>query len=339
MKRSHILSALAALGLVATVNVAALPRAQAAPSRDSKTYRMIMNWFPEPEEGGFYNALREGLYQKAGINITMNEFGYSIVTEPYLIAGKADFAMGNADEILQYNAKGAKLVAVVGSFQTNPQGIIWHAEDTTIHGLADLSNHTLVYVFGAGYEPYLVLKYHYKNFNTHNSDFTSRYFALHKDAVNQCYVTSEPYLWSQQGLKIKYALIASSGYNPYAGLMFTTLDMVKNHPDVVRAFVKASVQGWYDFMKDPGPTLKYMLTAPGAKNYPQKPDQQQFSYDQMKKLGLIMGGDASTHGIGYFSLTRWKTLQQQMVSVGQKVGGVDVTKAFTDQFLPKTPGM
>jgi NitT/TauT family transport system substrate-binding protein len=59
-----------------------------------------------------------------------------------------------------------------------------------------------------------------------------------------------------------------------------------------------------------------------------------FSYNQVKKLGLIAGGDAKMHGIGYFNLARWQTLQKQMVSVGQKVGGVDLTKAFTNQFLP-----
>lgn len=333
MKRTHLLSLVTALGVAASVNTAVLP-AHATHSTDSTMYRMVMNWFPEPEEGGFYDALREGLYRKAGISITLEPFGFSIVPDQYVVAGKADFGMNQADDVLQYRAKGAKLVAIMSTFQTNPQGILWHAEDTTIHSLADLSNHTLVYVFGAGYEPYLVLKYHYTNLKTHNTDFSSRYFTLHKDAVNQCYVTSEPYLWGKQGLKLKYTLIASSGYNPYANLMFTTEDMIKNHPDVVRAFVKASVQGWYNYMKDPAPTNAYMLTVSGAKDYPQKPDEQMFSYNQMKRLGLITGGDAAMHGIGYFNLARWKTLQQQMVSVGQKVGGVDVTKAFTNQFLP-----
>jgi NitT/TauT family transport system substrate-binding protein len=336
MKRSRLVSSIASLALIAFVNGGVLPGAHAAHQRDSASYAMIMNWFPEPEEGGMFDALREGLYQKAGINVTMAPFGYSVVSEQYVVAGKAAFGMGQADEILQYRAKGAKLVAIMSSFQTNPQGIIWHAEDKTVHSLADLSNHTLVYSFGVGYEPYLVLKYHYKNFKTHANDFTSRYFALHSDAVNQCYVTSEPYLWAKQGLKIKYTLIASSGYNPYANLMFTTEDMIQKHPDVVRAFVKASVQGWDNYMKDPAPTNAYMLTVPGAKDYPETPANQMFSYNQMKRLGLVAGGDAATHGIGYFSLARWQTLQKQMVSVGQKVGSVDVTKAFTNQYLPKS---
>jgi len=331
MKARHILSILAASAVIAGTTGAATARQAVAAG---PSYNLIMNWFPEPEEGGFYNAQRLGLYQKAGINTTINEFGFSIVSEVYVLQGKAVFGMGNADEILQYNARGAKLVAIMSAFQTNPQGILWHAEHKTVHGLADFSNHTLIYSFGAGYEPYLVLKYKYKNFHTKNNDYTSRAFAANPSAVNQCYVTSEPYLWLKQGIKTKYALIADSGYNPYGDLIFTTQAMVKNHQDLVRAFVKASIQGWKSYLKDGTAANIYLRTAIGAKNYPMKPDEQNFSYAQLKRLRLIDGGDAVKHGIGWFSLDRWKTLQQQMVSVGQKVGKVDLSQAYTNQFLP-----
>jgi NitT/TauT family transport system substrate-binding protein len=331
MKRHQLLSVLAAATLLAGANSAILPRANAA---SGPAYNMIMNWFPEPEEGGYYNAQRQGLYAKAGVNTTIEEFGFSTVSFQYVLSGKATFGMANADEVIQERARGAPVVAIMNTFQTNPQGILWHAEDTTVHGLADFSNHTLIYSFGAGFEPYLVQKYHYKNFKTKSYDFTSRKFALDPHAVNQCYVTSEPYTWSKQGLKVKYTLIADSGYSPYGDVIFTTEDMVKKHPDAVRAFVKASVQGWNDYLKNPGPTNGYLESTPGAKNYPLKPDEINFSFTQVKRLGLVAGGDARTHGIGYFSLARWKTLQQQMVATGQKVAGVNVTQAFTNQFLP-----
>ena len=76
-------------------------------------------------------------------------------------------------------------------------------------------------------------KYHYANFKTGEYDFTSRGFALDPKAVNQCYVTSEPYVWAQQGIKVKYALIASTGYDPYGDVIFTTRDMIAKHPDRV----------------------------------------------------------------------------------------------------------
>jgi NitT/TauT family transport system substrate-binding protein len=330
MKRYRIAPLLvAATWLMVSVGQA-LPHAHA----DSASYNVSMNWFPEPEEGGFYYADHMGLYKKYGINTTIRIYGFSVNGFTDVLSGKIAFAMGNADEVLQYRSRGAPLVAIMNTFQVNPQGFLWHAEDKSIHSLADFSNHTIIYAFGVGYFAYLQKHYHWTNIKTRNYDFTSRAFALDPKAVNQCYVTSEPYVWGKQGLKVKYDLIASSGYDPYGDLIVTTESMVKNHPDLVRAFVKASVEGWYSYLKDPSATNTYMLTAPGAKNYPLKPDEMAFDFNQVKRLKLVNGGDAATHGIGYFSLARWKTLQQQMVSTGQKVGKVDVTQAFTNQFLP-----
>jgi NitT/TauT family transport system substrate-binding protein len=244
--------------------------------------------------------------------------------------------MSNSDQVLEYNARGANFVAVMNTFQTSPIGILWHANDATVHTLADLSNHTLIYTFGATYEKYLIGRYHYANFKTRNDDFTSRAFAADPTAVQQCFVTSEPYLFTKQGLKVKYALIYDTGFRPYGSVIFTTRQFATAHPDVVRKFVAASVRGWYSYLKDPSATNAYLLTAPGAKNYFETPEEQTFSFTQMKRLHLVDGGDAAAHGIGWFNVDRWKTLRAQMSSVGIKVGGVDVNQAFTDQFLPAT---
>ncbi len=337
MKFRRLLSVLGVAALLVGVRGALpAPTHAAGPS-----YNLLMNWFPEPEEGGYYTAQRLGLYQKAGINSSINEFSYSIhSTIPLVIAGKAAFGMANADEVLQYQARGANVVAIMTTFQINPVGILWHAEDASIKTLADLGNHKLIYRFGAAFEPYLTQKYHYANFTTGEYDFTSRGFALDPNAVNQCYVTSEPYAWGQQGIRVKYALIASTGYDPYGDVIFTTRDMIAKHPDVVRAYVKASVEGWNDYLSNSAQaaaTNKDLLTEPGSKVYVLTPNQINFSYSQVLRLKLVNSGDALTHGIGYLSQARWKTLQQQMVSTAQKVGGVDISKLYTDQFLPASP--
>jgi NitT/TauT family transport system substrate-binding protein len=246
------------------------------------------------------------------------------------------FGMGDADELLQYNERGAHLVAIMNTFQTNPLGVLWHAGDTTIHGVADLSNHTLIYSFGVPYETYLVAKYHYKNFSTKANDFSSRAFAVDPRAVQQCYVTSEPYLYEQQGLKVKYALVSESGFNPYADLIYTTQAFAQSHPQVVRAFVQASIQGWSAYLKNPEPTLTYLRSAPGVKSYPETPAEQQFSFNQMQRYGLVAGGDAKAHGIGWFNPQRWTTLQQQMDGVGLNVRNVNLSASYTNAFLPST---
>jgi NitT/TauT family transport system substrate-binding protein len=331
MKKQKLVSvAVATLALVGAIG-GLPPRAvhAAAPA-----YNLMMNWFPEPEEGGFYEAQRLNLYAKAGITSTVIPFRRVVTVEQFVLSGQATFGMGDADELLQYNQRGANLVAILGTFQTNPLGILWHAEDTTIHGVADLSNHTFIYSFGVPFEKYLVSRYHYTNFSTKANDFSSRGFASDPKAVQQCYVTSEPYLYEQQGLKVKYALVSESGFNPYADLIYTTRAFATSHPDVVRAFVKATIEGWNSYLKNPGPTFTYLRSAPGVKSYPETPAEQQFSFNQMKRYGLVTGGDAKTHGIGWFNSARWTTLQKQMDGAGLDVGKVNLNASYSNAYLP-----
>ena len=298
------------------------------------SYNLMMNWFPEPEEGGFYEAQRLNLYQKAGLTSSVELFGFIVTTEQYVLSGRAAFGMGSADELLQYNARGAHLVAVMATFQKNPIGILWHAEDKTVRGPADLSHHTLIYSFGVPYEKYLVARYHYTDFSTKNNDFSSRAFAADPLAVHQCYVTSEPYLYTKQGLKVKYAFIADTGYNPYGNVIYTTQQFAAAHPEVVRAFVTASVKGWHAYLQHPEATNTFMRSAPGARNYPETPEEQRFSFSQMSRFHLVDGGDAARHGLGSFTLDRWRTLQRQMDGSGFSVGKVNPAESFTNRFLP-----
>jgi NitT/TauT family transport system substrate-binding protein len=138
---------------------------------------------------------------------------------------------------------------------------------------------------------------------------------------------------------VKYALIASTGYDPYGDVIFTTREMIAKHPEVVRAYIKASIEGWNDYLTNTAQaaaTNKDIQSEPGSKVYVLTTNQINFSYSQVLKLKLVNSGDALTHGIGYLSQARWKTLQQQMVGTGQKVGGVDVSMIYSDQFLPSS---
>ena len=337
MNKNRLLSVLTALTVIGSASGAVRPHISHAAS----SYDLIMNWFPEPEEGGFYTAQRLGLYQKYGITSKVADFGYSVKPFTYVLSGRAAFGMANSDEVIEERAQGAPVVAIMATQQTDVQGLLWHAEDKSIKTIADLSNHDIIYSFGAGYWPYLVQKYKYTNIKTKNYQFTPQAFYADPKAVNQCYVTSEPYTWGHNGTKIKFLLIASSGYNPYGDVIFTTESMIKNHPDAVKAFVKASIEGWATYLKNPAATNAYMQTVPGHQSWPMKPDEQQYSYKQLMKLHIIDGGDAKTHGLGYLSLQRWQTLKQQLISVGTKpnVSGVDVSKAFTNQFLPPMNAM
>ncbi len=327
--------------LVPLVSHGASARAAALPSATQ-----LMNWFPEPEHGGFYTAQAENLYQKYGANIKISPFSYAykgLDAVKEVALGKLTFAMTNADDLYSARALGLPVVAVFATMQNDLQCFMWHANDMTIpvnskDPLAHLSNHTVIYSFGATFWSYMSAKYHYTNVKTLNYDFTLRNFAAMPNAVNQGYISEEPYTaeHNKPAIPVHAALIATTGYNPYYQVIVTSESEIKNHPDVVRAYVAATVAGWNMYYSSKAETEKinaYMRNDPTAKSFPLTPAAMDYAVKASQPI--VTGGDAKTHGIGYMSLARWTTLKQQLVSVGLKVGKVDPSAAFTDQFLPK----
>lgn len=330
-RRSHVFSG-SLIGMLllgsAVMPIQAQSRMAAAPVRVTQ----MMNFFPQPEEGGHYAAVYLGIYKKYGLDAPIVPFPTTAINAiPYVAAGKVDFGMAEADEVLQARRQGVPIVVIMAEYQITEVGLMWHAEDTGIKSFADLSNHTVIYSFGVTYWKYLKQKYHYKNVKEVNYDFTLRLFLANKRAVNQVSVTSEPYLAMQAGAKVKWATLAVSGFNPYGDVVFTTEQMIRQHPDVVRAYVKATIAGWQAYFKDPVPTNKYMQTAGGSKNYPLSLAAMKFDVDQSRPL--ILGGDAAKGGIGTMTMARWVTLKRQLESVGVKLDKFDLTKVFTTAFL------
>lgn len=292
----------------------------------------MMNFFPQPELGGQYAGIEFGTYKKYNLNVTMATFNPKASNCEALVAtGRINFCLDDADGLLNARQQGIPAVAVMDIFQTNPLGWMWHAENKTMRTVADLSGNHLIYVFGSAYFDYLKNKYYYTNVKTQNYDFTLRAFLRDPKAVNQCYISSEPYTAREQGAKVKWGLVAASGYNPYSQLLITSEAMVTNHPDIVRAFVRGSVDGWKAYFQQPEKVFSYLRAAPGASNYPLTRAAMRFGFSQIKPL--VAGGEAARKGIGYIDPTRMALLKAQMTSVGIKLDKVDVSQAFTDRFL------
>lgn len=308
------------------------------------TATQLMNWFPESEHGGFYAAQVLKLYQKHGVDVKMEPFSYAyqgLDAAKEVALGKLTFAMVNADDVYSARAHGLPVVAVFATMQDDLQCFMWHADDKTIPAsdpFAHFSNHTVIYGFGSTFWDYLMAKYHYSNVKTVNYDYTLRDFATIPNSINQGYISEEPYTaeHSKPPIHVKAALIATTGYNPYYQVIVTSENEIKTHPDVVRAYVAATVEGWKTYLSSHAMIEKInadMRHDPTAKSFPLTP--QAMDYATKAITPIVMGGEAKTHGIGYMDPARWTQLKKQLVGVGVKVGSVDPMSAFTDQFLPK----
>nr|WP_237171597.1 ABC transporter substrate-binding protein [Paenibacillus sp. IHB B 3084] len=242
-------------------------------------------------------------------------------------SGKAQFGLTTADQLLVAREQGIPLVAVATIFQKSPQGLMVHANQN-ISSLADLNNRAVYVGAGSVFWDYVKSKYQLDNVKEMAYTGSLAPFIPDETAAIQGYVTSEPYEMKQQNVDVKFLLLADAGYNPYSNVLFTTEQYIQDHPDLVRAYVEASMKGW-DYYKTNYDSVNDVILK-------ENPDftKEKLNYAAEALIPFVYEGDAAEHGVGYMKEERWAELGQQLMKIGALKKEPDVSKVFTDKFLP-----
>jgi NitT/TauT family transport system substrate-binding protein len=320
-------------GFAALLAVTALPASRAFAADTKITF--VTDWKAEAEHGGFYEAVALGLYKKAGLDVTIRQGGPSIDNMQLLAAGAVDFALGsNSFGPLSLTQAGAHAVAVMAVSQKDPQCLMTHPR-SDIKSLGDIRGKPVMIAASAANNFFLWLKakYGFTDSQIRPYTFNMAPFLVNKDAIQQGYISSEPYLVESQGhFKPQVYLFADAGYPSYASLVMVSQKMIDQHPDVVQKFVDASIEGWYDFLHgNPAPADALIET--------DDPDESDgviaYAIATMKKEGMIEGGDAAKLGIGAMTDARWTDFFDVMSKEGVYPAALDYKAAYTLRFVNK----
>jgi NitT/TauT family transport system substrate-binding protein len=272
--------------------------------------KLALNWVPEPEFGGFYAARDGGAYKKAGIDVEIQGGGAGVPVVQMVAAGQVDFGVAGADEVLTARARGADVIPIFAVYQTSPQGIMAHAARGA-KGIPDvLGSGTLAVELGAPYAAFLKKKYGFDRAKIVPYDGGVARFVADKDFAQQCFVTSEPIAAKQKGSDPQVFLVADEGFNPYVAVVITRRALFKEQPDRVRAFARATQEGWRAYLDDPAPANAAM----GKLNPSMSAET--FAAAAAAQRPLIETDETKKRGLGTMTRARWGTLAQQLVELG-----------------------
>ena len=298
----------------------------AAGAADKVTF--LTSWFAQAEHGGFYQAKATGLYDKAGLDVTIKMGGPQVNGMQLLLGGETDVMIGYDLQVLKALEQGLPVITVATSFQFDLQGMMTHPD---VNSLADLKDKTILVATSgrSTWWPWVKAKYKYTEEQTRPYTFNLQPFFVDKNTVQQAYPSSEPFAAKQAGIPVKFFLFAENGYPPYGTTMVSTRAFVDKHPDAVAHFVKASLEGWRDYLQNPAPGNALIK----ADNPKMSDDQIAFAVEQMKALKIVEGGDAAKLGIGIMTEARWKATYDFAVATGLLKPEVDWHAAYTDRFV------
>ena len=274
-------------------------------------FRLALNWKPEPEFGGFYEAQLRGIYQKEGIDLEILPGGVGTPVIQMIEAGKVELGISNSDEVILGRSQGANAVSIYAVYQTSPMALLTHSE----RGFKELKDvfenpGTIAAERGLPYIRFCEKKYGLKKVKLVPFLGGITQFLSDKNLTQQGFVTAEPILARKQGAKPKTFLIADSGYNPYLTVVIVRIDFAEKNQEILKKFVKATQEGWRLYLKDPSVSNKHMATLNPTM------DLDTFKEGAKEQIPLIETAETKKHGLGFQSAERWKQLADQLLDLG-----------------------
>lgn len=336
LNRRMVLRAAAgmALGGPLLVPLARPPRAQALDRVSFQT-----DWRAQAEHGGYYQAIAAGLYRKVGIECDLRQGGPSLNIGQLLLTGRVDMIMSSSFEAFTFVRERAPFQTIAAIFQKDPQVLIGHP-GSGLDGFDKLKGRTLLIGNGGRvtYWPYLRKKYGLRDEQLRPYTFNMAPFLADKNAVQQGFLSSEPYSIAQAlGQPPEVLLIADAGFSAYQTTIAISAKMAAEKKDLVQRFVEATLEGWAQYLRG-GPATD----AANALIKQHNPDQTDarivYAIKVLNERGIVFSGDALNGGIGAMSRARWKDFYDSMVDVDVLPKGLDVDRAYTLEFVNKGIG-
>ena len=249
-----------------------------------------------------------GLYEKAGLDVTLKPAspGLSVVNE--VTRGQADFGVGTSD-LIYYRAQGKPVVVLGVIFQHSPQALISRYQSTPAT-LQDISTQTLMLEPNAA-DLWALFRdegLNIETLNTKKHAFSVQPFIDDQIHSMSIYTTDEPFLLNQQGIQYQIFHPRSRGIDFYGDNFFTTDTLINDQPELVKAFRDATLKGWDYALQHVEQTINVIQTHYNAQH---SREHLRFEAQEMSKLirpDLVE--------IGYMNTGRWQHIADTFLRSG-----------------------
>ncbi|HEY4163465.1 MAG TPA: ABC transporter substrate-binding protein, partial [Dongiaceae bacterium] len=259
------------LGLTAAAAIVGFAASPAARADDD--VRLRLNWMFYGSHAGFAYGKDKGYYKDAGINLDIRSGNGSGSAHRLVANGDSTFAYGSCASMVTLAAQGAPLISVAVIDAMGTDAILVRPE-TGVKTIADLKGKSLLTTANAGVNTFFPLAL--KNAGLSASDvkitnvpegaLVSSYLQGAGDSVGILGgIDDKPAEIEANGGKPPVAFPYSDyGVNQVGYCISATKDTVKNHPDLVKRFVAATIKSYKETEANPQAAIDSMADIVGG---------------------------------------------------------------------------
>jgi len=325
------------LAAVSILGLAACSKPDSAPAATSDGPKLTkitvqLDWFPEPQHGGLFQAQAKGWFREAGLDVTLVPGGPNALVNQRVGTGQAQIGQGESITTLLDVHKGLPLVQVAAVFQNDPSVFLLHAENP-VQDFKDLAGSKIMARPGWIFLDFLRQKYDV-DFTIIPFNFSISNFIADKNFIQQGYYIAEPFFITQGGAAApRYLYAWDAGYDSY-GALIANKEWAAQNPGVLRAFLAAYIRGLRDYIGgDPTPAHEAMKLA----NDKNTDAFLAFSRQMIIDEKLVVGRDATdSTRIGHLDPARYAAQLKILEDLKlMPVGALQVSDVMSTEYLPE----
>jgi ABC-type nitrate/sulfonate/bicarbonate transport system substrate-binding protein len=210
-------------------------------------------WVNDAEFIGYFVAMDNGLYDKAGLHMDYRSGGPDIIAEGTILARQADLALAPIETTASLIVnEGAPLRIIGTQYQRSPLGVVSLA-DSGINTPADLIGKTLAVPSANVLTTQAMLRLNQIDpTKVKMVPYAYDPDILIKKQVQATidFITNIPYVLEQRGVQSHHFLLWEHGFKVYTDVVVVTDTTLRNKRAELIAWLRASRQGWKDNFAD-----------------------------------------------------------------------------------------
>lgn len=285
-----------------------------------------LKWYHQFQFAGFYAAKEKGFYKDAGLSVDIREGGPGIEVQDILLSGKADVGVLGS-ELVCLRADGLKIVMLAPIIQHSVRTIIAR-KDRNIVSPHDLIGKKIMLNSNELAEFQAMFLSEGVRFDTltvlhKNTAANDLFIAGDIDAINGS-LANQPYLFEKRDVPFNLIRPINYGIDFYGDTLFTTEDNVKNNPEIISLFMRASFKGWHYAFDHPDELIDVII-----EKYNSKKIREQLNFEQSRLRSLVQPDLVE---IGHNNPARWSHIQNTYQKLGMVREDFSLKGFFYDDY-------
>jgi ABC-type nitrate/sulfonate/bicarbonate transport system substrate-binding protein len=288
-----------------------------------------------------YIAKEKGFFEDEGLDVTIEHSSPGGGEQSQRLAAKnIQFTTHTAENFAkQMEAAAPPFIGVAVLGHATDHGLIV-LEDSEIQTIEDLRGKKIGIKTGEGAEPPWLLRMlqsagmTFEDVELVQVGFDPRVIlpesgAGQVDAL-QVFKSNEPDTLARMGFNTRLFKPEDFGSTFLGQMYVTNTDFVRDDPEMVQAFVNATLKG-LEYAMDPA--NKSEVTDIVMKYAGENADREHNEFMWNTEIQYVTSPDTAVHGLGYASPEEWNTMMETMVEFGSLKEVVPLEKLFDPQFV------